>query len=116
MFSDFAGDRLRIVDPATGEVSEASLFVACMGFSSYTYAEAFPSEQLACWVAGHVNAISHFGAAPHIIVPDNPRAIVTRADRYEPDLNLTFEEMATHYGSVVIPARVRKAKDKAKVE
>jgi transposase len=116
MFSDFAGDRLRIVDPDTGEVKEAFLFVAAMGFSSYTYAEAFPSEQLPCWVTGHVNAISHFGSAPHIIVPDNPRAIVTRADRYEPELNRTFEEMAAHYSAVVIPARAGRPKDKAKVE
>jgi transposase len=116
MYSDFAGEKLRIVDAKTGEISYASLFVACMGFSSYTYAEAFPSEQLPCWIAGHVNAISFFGAAPHIITPDNPKAIVTRACRYEPELNRTFSEMAAHYGCVVIPARVRKPKDKAKVE
>jgi transposase len=116
MYTDFAGEKLRIVDSSTGEISEASLFVAAMGFSSYTYAEAFPSEQLPCWIAGHTGAISFFGAAPHIITPDNPKAIVTRACRYEPDLNRTFSEMAAHYGSVVIPARVRKPKDKAKVE
>lgn len=116
MYSDFAGEKLRIVDAKTGELSEASLFVACMGFSSYTYAEAFPSEQLPCWVAGHTNAIAFLGAAPHIITPDNPKAVVTKADRYEPDLNRTFEGMAAHFGSVVIPARARKPKDKAKVE
>ncbi len=116
MYSDFAGEKLRIVDAETGEVSCAPLFVACMGFSSYTYAEVFPCEQLPCWIAGHVNAIAFFGAAPHIITPDNPKAIVTRACRYEPELNRTFSEMAAHYGCVVIPARVRKPRDKAKAE
>lgn len=100
-FSDFAGQTLPIVDPATGEITQAHLFVACMGFSNYTYAEAFPSEQLPCWIAGHVNALDHFGAAPEIIVCDNPKALVTRADRYEPDLNRTFEDMAEHFGCVL---------------
>jgi len=116
LFSDFAGHTLPIVDPATGEMTDAHLFVCSLGFSNYTYAEAFPSEQLPCWIAGHANAFAHFGAAPEIIVPDNPKAIVTRADRYEPELNRTFEDMASHYGCVVIPARVRAPKDKAKVE
>lgn len=116
VFSDFAGQTLPIVDPRTGEIKRAHVFVASMGFSNYTYAEAFASEKLPCWIAGHVNAFAYFGAAPEIIVPDNPAAIVTKADRYEPDLNRTFEEMAETYGSVIIPARVGKAKDKAKVE
>jgi len=116
VFTDFAGQTLPIVDPSTGEIKEAHLFVACMGFSSYTYAEAFPSEQLPCWIAGHMNAFAYFGATPEIIVPDNPAAIVTKADRYEPDLNHTFEEMAESYGCVIIPARVGKARDKAVVE
>lgn len=115
-FCDFAGQTLPIVDPQTGEISEAHLFVASMGFSNYTYAEAFSSEQLPCWIAGHVNAFEYFGAVPEIVVPDNPKAIVTRADRYEPDLNRTFEEMAERYGYAIIPARAGKAKDKAKVE
>jgi len=116
LFSDFAGQTLPIVDPATGEISQAHLFVASMGFSNYTHAEAFPSEQLPCWVAGHMNAFANFGAAPHIIVCDNPKAIVTKADRYEPELNRTFEDMAEHYRCAIIPARVRTPKDKAKVE
>jgi len=116
VFCDFAGDTLAIVDPQTGEITEAHLFVAAMGFSSYTYAEAHSSEQLPCWIAGHVNAFAFFGASPEIVVPDNPRAVVTKADRYEPDLNRTFEEMAEHYGCAIIPARVGKPKDKAKVE
>ncbi len=116
VFTDFAGQTLPVVDPQTGEIAQAHLFVATMGFSNYTYAEAFTSEKLSCWIAGHVNAFAYFGAVPEIIVPDNPKAIVTRTDRYEPDLNRTFEEMAESYGSAVIPARAGKAKDKAKVE
>ncbi len=116
LFTDFAGQTLPVVDPQTGEIKRAHLFVACMGFSNYTYAEAFASEKLSCWVAGHVNAFTYFGAAPHIITPDNPRAIVTKADRYEPDLNRTFEEMSEYYGAVIIPARVKKPRDKAKAE
>jgi transposase len=116
LFSDFAGHTLPIVEAATGEISQAHLFVCSLGFSNYTYAEAFASEQLPCWIAGHVRAFAHFGAAPEIIVPDNPRAIVTKADRYEPELNRTFEDMASHYSCAIIPARVRTPKDKAKVE
>jgi len=115
-FSDFAGQTLPIVDPHTGEISQAHLFVCSLGFSSYTYAEAHPSEQLPCWIAGHVNAFAHLDAVPEIIVCDNPKAVVTKADRYEPDLNRTFEEMAEHYGLAVIPARVGKPRDKPKVE
>jgi transposase len=116
VFTDFAGQTLPIVDPSTGEIKGAKVFVASMGFSNYTYAEAFASEKLPCWIAGHVNAFAYFGAAPEIIVPDNPRAIVTKADRYEPDLNRTFVEMAETYGCAIIPARVGHPKDKPKVE
>ncbi len=116
VFSDFAGQTLAIADAKTGEVSQAHLFVAAMGFSNYTYVEAFASEQLPCWIAGHVNAFAHFGAAPEIIVCDNPKAVVTKADRYEPELNRTFEDMAEHFCCVIIPARVGKPKDKPKVE
>ena len=116
VYTDFAGQTVPIVDPATGEVTGGHLFVAAMGFSSLTYAEVFASEQLPCWIAGHVNAFAYFSAVPEIIVPDNPKAIVTKADRYEPDLNRTFEEMAKTYGCAVIPARVGHPKDKPKVE
>lgn len=115
-YTDFAGQTVPIVDPATGEIADGHLFVAALGFSSFTYAEVFNGETLACWIAGHVNAFAYFGAAPEILVPDNPRAIVTKADRYEPDLNRTFEEMAEHFCCAVIPARVGHPKDKPKVE
>jgi len=116
LFVDWAGQTLPIVDPDTGEVRQASLFVAVLGASSYTYAEAFASQALPDWIAGHVHAFSFFGGASAIVVPDNPRTAVTRAHRYEPDLHRTYEEMAAHYGTVVIPARPARPRDKAKAE
>ena len=116
LFCDFAGQRMRIVDPQTGEITEAPVFVAAMGFSSFTYAEACPSEELVHWIGAHADAISYLGGVPHILVPDNTKVAVTSPCRYEPDLNPTYAEMAAHYGCAVIPARVGKPKDKAKVE
>ena len=116
LFLDFPGDTLPIVDPATGEITRAELFVAVLGASNYTYAEAVPSQALPHWTGAHVRAFEFFGGTPAILVPDNLRAAVTRADRYEADLNRTYEELATHYGCAVIPARPYKPRDKAKVE
>ena len=116
LFVDFAGQTLPIVDPDTGEVRQAQLFVAVLGASSYTYAEAFASQSLPDWIAGHVHALEALGGCPRLIVPDNLRSGVTRAHRYEPDLNRTYEEMAAHYGAAVIPGRPRRPRDKAKAE
>ena len=116
VFVDFSGDGIPVADPETGEVREAALFVAVLGASNFTYAEAFESEELPFWIAGHVHAFEHFQGVPAITVPDNPKTGVTRPCRYEPELNPTYLEMAKHYGTVVIPARVKKPKDKAKVE
>ena len=117
MFTDFSGDGIDIVDPETGECRTAKLFVAVLGGSSYTFVEAFwAGESLESWVAGHVAALEYFGGSPELWVPDNPKACVTAPDRYEPDLNPTYAELARHYGAAVMPARVRKPKDKAKVE
>lgn len=116
LFVDFAGQTLPIVDPDTGEIRQAQLFVAVLGASSYTYAEAFASQVLPDWIAGHVHALEAFGGCARLIVPDNLRSGVTRPHRYEPDLNRTYEEMAAHYGAAVIPARSGKPRDKAKVE
>lgn len=115
-FVDFSGDGIQIVDPETGEVSEAPLFVAVLGASSYTYAEAFPSQELRCWVEGHLHAYEHFEGVTAITVPDNTKTAVLRPCFYDPDLNPTYREMAQHYDTAVIPARVKKPKDKAKVE
>lgn len=116
LFVDFAGMTVPIVDPDTGEVWQAELFVAVLGASSYTYAEALPSQALPHWISAHVHAFDFFGGCPAIIVPDNLRSGVTRAHRYEPELNRTYAEMAAHYGAAVIPARSGKPRDKAKVE
>jgi transposase len=116
LFVDFPGQTLPIVDPATGEVWRAELFVAVLGASNYTYAEALPSQALPHWIAGHVAAFEYFGGCTRIVVPDNLRSAVTRAHRYEPELNRTYEEMAAHYGAAIIPARPHKPSDKAKVE
>lgn len=116
LFVDFAGQTLPIVDPATGVTSRAQLFVAVLGASNYTYAEVVPSQELPHWIACHVHAFEFFGGVPEIVVCDNLWSGVKHAHRYEPDLNATYQEMASHYGCVVIPARVRKPRDKAKVE
>ena len=116
LFVDFAGQTIPITDPATGEITQAQLFVAVLGASSYTYAEALPSQELPHWIAAHVHAFAFLGGCTRLIVPDNLRAGVTRAHRYEPDINPTYAEMAAHYGAAVIPARPYKPRDKAKVE
>ena len=116
LFLDFAGATVPIVDRATGVITGAQLFVAVLGASNYTYAEALPSQSLPHWVGAHVRCFEFFGGCPAILVPDNLRAAVSRPDRYEADLNRTYEELAAHYGCAVIPARPRKPRDKAKAE
>lgn len=116
LFVDFAGRTLPIIDPETGAISRAQLFVAVLGASNYTYAEVVPTQELPHWIACHVHAFEFFGGVPQILVPDNLWSGVTHAHRYEPDLNATYQDMATHYGCVVIPARAYKPRDKAKVE
>jgi transposase len=116
MFVDFSGDGIDLVDPKTGEVTFAKLFVAVLGASSLTYVEPVLDESLPSWVLCHIRAFEFFGGVPEIVVPDNLRSAVKRADRYEPEINPTYAELATHYGVAVIPGRVRKPRDKAKVE
>src|SRR5947207_14580228 len=97
-------------------MTPASLFVAVLGASTYTFARATLNQDLGNWVDSHVAAFEYFQGAPRLVVPDNPRTGVDRACRYEPDLNRTYHEMALHYGLAVMPARPRKPRDKAKVE
>jgi transposase len=115
-FSDFAGTTLPIVDPKTGEVKKAHLFVCTLGASNYTFAKLYQSEDTQAWCDGHAEAFSYFDGCPQVIVPDNPKPVITKASPYEPDINPNFAQMANHYGIAVIPARVRRPKDKAKVE
>jgi len=115
-FVDWAGDTVRIYDRESGEVTPASIFVAVLGASTYTFARAALSQDLANWIDCHVRAFEFFQGVTKLLVPDNPRTGVTRACRYEPDLNRTYHEMAQHYGIAVLPARPYKPRDKAKVE
>ncbi|OLE83403.1 MAG: hypothetical protein AUG07_08275 [Acidobacteria bacterium 13_1_20CM_2_60_10] len=116
LFVDWAGTTIPIHDPRGGPVLQAHLFVAVLGASSYTYAEAMPDEQLASWIGAHVRAFEFYQGLPKLVVPDNTKTGVTKACRYDPDLNPTDQEMAMHYGVGVVPARPYKPRDKAKVE
>ena len=116
MFIDYCGQTLPIVDPATGEIKDAQVFVAVMGASNFTFAEATWSQALPNWIGSHVRAFAYMGAAPICLVPDNLKSGVTKTCRYEPDLNPTYAALAEHYQIAVIPARVRRPKDKPKVE
>ncbi len=116
LFVDYCGRTVPIVDPSTGEISDAQVFVAVMGASNYTYAEATFSQRLADWTGSHVRAFEFFGGVPRAVVPDNLRSAVTKPCRYEPLINPTYQEMAGHYGAAIVPARVRRPKDKAKAE
>ena len=116
MFVDWAGQTIPIVDPRTGVSQPASLFVAALGASNYTFSKVFPDQKLPHWIVAHCDAYEYFDGVAKITVPDNPRTAVTKACRYEPDMNATYQEMAEHYGTVIIPARAYKPRDKAKVE
>src|SRR5438876_833877 len=115
-FVDYAGQKPRLIDPATGEVIEVELFVAVMGASNYTYAEATRTQQVPDWIASHQRAFAFFGGVTGALVCDQLKSGVTVSCRYEPGLQRTYEEFAQHAGTVILPARPGKARDKAKVE
>lgn len=116
LFVDFSGDPAYWVDRTTGERRSAQLFVAVWGFSHKLFAIATPTQKTEDWLSGHVAALTAFGCAPAAIVPDNASAVVRRACRYEPDLNPEYRDFSEHYGLAILPARVCKPRDKAKVE
>jgi len=116
LFVDYAGQSIPVVNGQTGEVHEAALFIAVLGASNYTYVEATWTQSLPAWIGSHVRAFAALGGVPEIVVPDNLKAAVTRAHRYEPELNRTYADLAHHYGVAGIPARAAKPRDKAKVE
>ena len=116
LFVDWAGDTIGIADPATGEVHRARIFVAALGASNFTYAEARWTETLPDWIGCHVNALNAIGGVPQALVPDNLKAGVTKPSRYEPGINRTYKDLADHYDCVVLPTRIVKPRDKAKVE
>ena len=115
LFVDYC-DGLSITDPKTGELIDTQLFVAVWGASNYTCAEASLTQELPCWIRSHVHAFEYFGCCPHVLVPDNLKSGVTKPCFYEPELNRTYEELAVHYGSVVLPGKVQKPRYKAKAE
>jgi transposase len=116
LFVDYCGTTVAVIDAVTGEVREAQIFVAVWGASSYTYAEATWTQSLSDWTGSHVRAFEFAGGVTEEVVPDNLKSGVSRPCRYEPDLNPTYHDLAVHYGVAVMPARVRKPRDKAKVE
>jgi len=116
LFIDYSGKKPHIVDRKTGEIHEVELFITALGASSYTYAEASMTQQVADFIASHGRAFEYYGGVASVLVPDQLKSAVTGPGRYEPGIQRTYEEMARHYGTVVIPARPASPKDKAKVE
>lgn len=116
MFVDWAGLTLSIVEQQTGQLHDVHIFVAALGMSNMTYLEGALAQDLSSWIGGHVRAFEYFRGAAAITVPDNTKTAVIRACRYEPELNRTYAEMAAHYETVIIPARPRKPRDRAKGE
>ena len=115
-FVDYSGKRIGIADPATGEIREAEIFVAVLGASNLTYAEATWTQQLPDWIGAHVRMFRFFGGSPRLLVPDNLKSGVHKASFYDPEINRTYGAMATHYSVGILPARPAKPRDKAKVE
>ena len=113
---DWAGQKAHWFDPDTGERMEAPVFVGVLSSSRYAYVEAFSAQDQESWLNAHVNMLRFFGGVPRILVPDNLKTGVTKADRYDPVINRVYRELAEHYGTAVIPARIRKPRDKANAE
>jgi len=116
MFVDYAGQTTEIMDGLTGEVRDAQLFVACLGASSYTYAEATMTQSLPDWTGSHARAFTFFGGVTAQVVSDNLKSGITKACFHEPAVNRTYSDLARHYDTAVVPARPYKPRDKAKVE
>lgn len=116
LFVDYSGQTMPVANRSTGELRNAQIFVGVLGASNYTYAEATWTQSLADWIGSHVRAFEYFRGVPHIVVPDNLKSGVSKACRYEPDINPSYHDMSVHYGTAIIPARVRKPQDKAKAE
>ena len=116
LYVDYAGMTVDITDSATGEVKAAQVFVGTLGASNYTYTEATWTQASEDWITSHTRMLSFLGGVPEIIVPDNLKSGVTKASYYEPDINKTYLDFAEHYDVAIIPTRVRKPKDKSKVE
>jgi transposase len=116
LFVDYAGQTMGITNRLTGAITPAQIFVAVLGASNYTYAEATLSQGLSDWIGSHVRALEYFGGVPEVIVPDNLKSGVRKSCFYEPDINPSYQDMAIHYNTVILPTRVRAPRDKAKAE
>lgn len=115
-FVDYSGTTVSVIDPSTGEVRQAQVFVATMGASNYTYAEATWSQQLPDWIRSHTRLLTFLGGVPELLIPDNLKSGIKEASFYDPQINPTFREFAAYYQFTVLPTRPRKPRDKAKVE
>jgi len=115
-FVDYSGKKPRIVDSTTGEVTEVELFVAVLGASNFTFAEATRTQTVRDWIGSHVRSFEAYGGVPKAIVPDQLKSGVSQPCRYEPGIQRTYEEMAAHYNTTIMPARPKSPRDKAKVE
>jgi len=116
LFVDYCGPTMTIVNPDTGECRQAQVFVAVLGASNYTFACASWSQKQADWLQAHVKAFEYFGGVPELIVPDNLKSAVRKTHRYDPDINPSYQQLASHYQCAIVPARPYKPKDKAKAE
>lgn len=116
VFVDYSGKKIAIVDPLTGEIREAEIFVAVLGASGFTYAEATWTQTLPDWIGAHVRMFGFFGGVPRLLVPDNLKSGVNHASFYDPEINRSYGMMTSYYGVGVLPAWPRRPKDKAKVE
>jgi transposase len=116
LFVDYCGPTVAVVNVVTGEIKEAQIFVAVLGASNYTYAEATWTQGLADWIGSHTRAFAFYNGVPALVIPDNLLSAVSKACRYEPLLNTSYFQMLAHYGTAALPARPYKPRDKAKVE
>ncbi|MEM6839472.1 MAG: IS21 family transposase [Cyanobacteria bacterium P01_C01_bin.120] len=116
LFVDYCGQTMSVHDPVSGEAQTVQIFVACLGASNYTFAEATPTQTLPHWIGSHERALAFLGGVPKAIVPDNLKSGVTDPCRYEPGVNQSYQAFAEHYQVAILPARAKKPRDKAKVE
>jgi transposase len=116
MFVDYAGATIPVHDPQNGEAHPAAVFVAVLGASNYSFAEATCGQDLRNWIGSHQRAFEFFGGVPQVVIPDNLKSAVTHPSYYEPELNPTYRDLGEHYGVAIIPARPYRARDKAKAE
>lgn len=116
LFVDFAGKKLSYIDPLTGEVIECQVFVACLPYSDYSFCMALPSQRIDDFIHALKSCLENLGGAPRVLVPDNLKSAIIKASKYEPTANQVLEDFANHYHMAIVPARVKKPKDKALVE